>query len=396
MDFNKILELNELAKSTIKKFNKKRFAFNNILAEKGKHFVGIVGPRGVGKTVILKQILADIENSFYVSADTIDEDIFEIAKILKEKFKIKLLLIDEIHFKDDFEIALKKIYDFLNLKVIFTSSCSLSLFQSAVDLSRRVKLIKLYPFSLREYLYFKKDLHLNKLTFENIIKGNNLEKYLLYEFLFDNYLKGELFPFSLDEPEVMDILKNILNTIIFKDIPSISNLKYKELNIIEKVIKFIGKSPVDGINFSSVAKNLGITKYKAEQYIKLLENSFILNIVYPAGSNVLKEPKILMNLPFRLIFKDFNDCIGELREDFFVEILKMQDYEFYYLKTNRGQKTPDYIVKFKDNDVVFEIGGRGKGKSQFKGVKVENKIILTHPGIVDKNKLPLFIMGFTV
>jgi len=229
---------------------------------------------------------------------------------------------------------------------------------------------------------------------DDIIFHKNIEKYLYYEYLFDNYIKGELFPFALEEPDIIEILKNILNTIIFKDIPSIVNLSIKDLNTIEKVVKFIGKSPIDGLNFSTIARNLGITKYKSEQYIKLLEKSYILNIVFPTGTNVLKEPKILMSLPFRLIFKEFEECIGELREDFFVEILKMKNYELYYLKIKRGKKTPDYYVRLKDKDLIFEIGGKGKGRSQFKGIEAKNKIILTHPGIIEKGKIPLFFIGF--
>ena len=38
----------------------------------------------------------------------------------------------------------------------------------------------------------------------------------------------------------------------------------------------IGYSSVDGINYSSISSNLKITKYKAESYIGLLKNAFVL------------------------------------------------------------------------------------------------------------------------
>ncbi|MDP2913692.1 MAG: hypothetical protein Q8N91_06800 [Candidatus Omnitrophota bacterium] len=75
---------------------------------------------------------------------------------------------------------------------------------------------------------------------------------------------------------------------------------------------------MDGINYSSAAQNVHIMKYKAEQYIALLERAFVLHRVFPMGSNVMKEPKIVMALPYRLLYKPLNEAIGGLREDFFV------------------------------------------------------------------------------
>ena len=43
-----------------------------------------------------------------------------------------------------------------------------------------------------------------------------------------------------------------------------------ELENIEKLVRFIGLSGIDGINYSSAAQNIHITKYKAERYITFL------------------------------------------------------------------------------------------------------------------------------
>jgi len=86
--------------------------------------------------------------------------------------KINLFLLDEVHFHPAFDEGLKKIYDFLNVRVIFTSSTSLSLFESVYDLSRRVLLKKLYPFSFREYLYFKHNVNIPPLSLSDILDGN--------------------------------------------------------------------------------------------------------------------------------------------------------------------------------------------------------------------------------
>ena len=56
MNLNRLLELYELAREDGKQYPKKRELYNQVVSERGKHFIGIVGPRGVGKTVLLKQI----------------------------------------------------------------------------------------------------------------------------------------------------------------------------------------------------------------------------------------------------------------------------------------------------------------------------------------------------
>jgi len=395
MDFNQLLELDQLAREDGRRYSKKRELYSKVISQAGKHFIGIVGPRGVGKTVLLKQVALEVKDSFYISADTLEEDnLFEIVRILIERYGVKLLLLDEVHFQKDYQLKLKKIFDFLNIKLVFTSSVSLSIFESSYDLSRRVKLLHLYPFSFREYLFFKKDVSLPSITLDGIMKKEWLNEHLRYEYAFVDYLKGGLLPFSLEENDIYPILENILEKIIRKDIPSVAKLQVDELSVIEKTLKFIGKSPVDGINFTSVSRNVGITKYKAEQYMYLLQKAFVLNLVFPEGTNVLKEPKVLMYLPFRLLYKSYQDSVGEIREDFFAEMLEMKEKAFSYLKTKRGAKTPDFLVKEEGEDIVVEIGGKSKGRQQFKDVIVSRKLILTHSQVVEGDRRPLSLLGF--
>jgi predicted AAA+ superfamily ATPase len=395
MNISDILELNERAKEEGKQYPRVRYLYDDIQSELGKHFIGVVGPRGVGKTVLLKQLAVSEPDSFYVSADTLDDSsLSPIAEILADQYKIKTLLVDEIHFCKTYAKDLKKIYDFFEIRIIFTSSVSLSLFDSAYDLSRRVLLRFLYPFSFREYLYFVKDVEIPSLSIDDILNDRWETDHMRFSYLFDSYLHGGIFPFSLEEPDPLPILKNISQKVISKDIPMVSNLRFEDIEKIEKTLSFIGKSEVDGINFSSISKNLGITKYKAELFVKLLSQAFILNPVYPKGTNVLKEPKVLMFLPFRLLYREWDHCVGAIREDFFAEMLTMRGYTFHYLKTKRGAKTPDFLVEYEKDKLVIEIGGKGKGREQFKGVKVEKKLVLSHDPKAGSDQKPLSLIGF--
>ncbi len=168
----------------------------------------------------------------------------------------------------------------------------------------------------------------------------------------------------------------------------------EELPVIEKMLKFIGKSTVDGINYSSISRNVGITKYKAESYLDILTQALVTHVIFPKGTGVMREPKVLLTPPSRLLYNNYEYSIGGLREDFFAEMLSSASIEFHYLKSTRGSKTPDFLVRDKQGDIVLEVGGKGKGRSQFKGIKVNRKIILSHGAEIDDIRRPLFLLGY--
>jgi len=390
-----LTRLSEIAREEGGKFTKKRFPYVTIEKFiKDRVFLGLIGPRGVGKTVLLKQLLVSSKTSFYISLDSIrlQDSLFNLASELS-KSGIKRFLIDEIHMLPGFEKDLKKIFDFLDLQIVFTSSCSLSLYNSTYDLSRRVRTVPIPPFSFREYIWFKKDEKVPAFGFEELFNFSKSKEYygscLRFEPLFNEYLKGESYPFAIGQDEPLPLFKNILTTVLSKDIFYADKISASEQMEIERMLKFIGNAPAEDVSYSAIAGGVGITKYKAERYVSVLEKAFILRRVFPKGTNVLKEPKIMFMPPYRLLYRSFEDCIGALREDFFVESTLSAGLELFYLKTKRGEKTPDYLV----GDSVFEIGGKGKGREQFKGVSYNRKIILTHPGMLDETRRPLFFFG---
>ncbi len=396
MDYKEIFELHRLAVKSVEKYEKKRFIFDVIRRERGRHFLAIAGPRGVGKTVLLRQLAKEKKGSLYLSFDTLSSsfDLFQFVKEVSTYYKVKIFLLDEIHYLKGYSEQLKKIYDFLeDVRIIFTSSIALWMVESGADLSRRIKIIRTGPFSFREFLWFREGVALSPVKFEDIIADKWDRRALQYEYLFDEYLKGGLYPFTLEEPSPSEFFRNILDKVITQDIPAVKkDMRIEEIEDIKRVVEFAGKSPSEGINYSSISRNVGITKYKASQYVELLDKGFVLNPVRPYGTNVTREPKILMHLPYRLLYRDYEDCIGSLREDFFGEAMKFLGAEIFYLKSKRGEKTPDFGVRGLKK-TVFEIGGRGKGRRQFKGYERGDyvKIVLTHPYSLGKK--PLFLIG---
>jgi len=102
-----------------------------------------------------------------------------------------------------------------------------------------------------------------------------------------------------------------------------------------------------------------------------------------------------MALPYRLLFRDFKEAVGGLREDFFAEMMRHRGEPIHYLKNTRGSKTPDYVMDSEtDGSTVIEIGGKGKGLTQFKEVTAARKFIFSHSDQTDGIRRPLFMLGF--
>jgi predicted AAA+ superfamily ATPase len=396
MSMNRLLELHDLAKQESRKYDRKRFLFSILAQDKGRHFTGIVGARGTGKTVLLRQYALEYNDAFYLLADALEreDDARDLIRKLNQHYGFRTFLLDEVHFFPNATALLKRLYDFLDVRILFSSSVSLAMQASAHDLSRRVRLINLHGFSFREYLNFTQGISLPALDLEQIAAGKWQSDHLRAGRFFDGYLKGGILPFSLEEPEPLEFLEGILEKVITRDIPSVERLLVEELESIRRLLQFVGRSSVDGINYSSLSKNLGITKYKAQQYVGYLEKAFILHQVFPAGTNVLREPKVLMSPPNRLLYKDFEDAVGGLREDYFVETMKQAGIRFKYLKSTRGAKTPDYLIEDASGKLVIEIGGPSKGRQQFKGINIDRKIVFAHSPLPQKGRLPLFLLGY--
>ena len=400
MSVEKILELSNLIKEEAKLLIQKRSVFEEILTHSDKTFLGLCGPRGAGKTILLRQYLIHDNNSIYISLDSLasDFDLFEAVKNLSQSYNIKVFLLDEVHFNKHIDKHLKNIFDFLNVKIIFTSSVALKMFNSAQDLSRRVKLIKVPYFSLREFLYFKHNLIYKKISVEELLRGEMKPDYINCDIYLKEYFEGGVLPFALKVNDWKTALNNILKRVVTEDIPRVASITLEETELIFNAIKFIGMSAVDGINPTSLAKNLSVTHYKADQYLRILEQAFVVHRVMPEGTNVLKEPKILLNVPYRLLYSTYEQAIGGLREEYTVGMLLQLGVKINYIKNSRGKKMPDYIVELGvdlDNErIVIEVGGKSKNMNQLTKYRDDLKRFVFKEGPpYDQDRRPLSILG---
>jgi len=162
---------------------------------KKKHIVFLTGLRRVGKTTLMKIIIAELlkegidkKNILYVSLDDyllLQKNIFEILEEYRKIHKLRseekiFLFLDEITYQNDYHRQLKNLYDKENIKIYATSSSSSLLKDKKAFLTGRSKTIEIKPLSFEEYKIFKKieikkrDSILNESYFEDYIREGGL------------------------------------------------------------------------------------------------------------------------------------------------------------------------------------------------------------------------------
>ncbi len=136
--------------------NFKRYLYDKVAWN--SRMIGIIGPRGVGKTTMILQYIKenlDSKKALYVSADDIYFGENKLLDLADDFYKNagEYLFIDEIHKYSNWSQELKNIYDsFPDLKIVFTGSSVIDILKGSADLSRRALIYKLQGLSFREYL----------------------------------------------------------------------------------------------------------------------------------------------------------------------------------------------------------------------------------------------------
>lgn len=147
----------------------RRFLYHDVLSSKDK-IVGIYGSRGVGKTTLMLQVSKELDMApdeiLYISCDHLMFSGVSLFSFIEYAYTygIKCILIDEIHEAKNFEQELKSVYDFLDIKIIFSGSSAVQL--TNASFSRRYAMLKLPVLSLGTFPYYfvNKDSYQQKTT----------------------------------------------------------------------------------------------------------------------------------------------------------------------------------------------------------------------------------------
>jgi len=371
----------------------KRYLFEKIDFE--SKIIGILGQRGVGKTTLIKQIAQNYQlpqsKMLYISADNITDSLSQIAKSFSA-YGGKLLIIDEIHKANDFASELKIIYDFLDIKVIFSGSSALEIENSKVDLSRRALFYELNALSFREFLAIKFDIDLPIISLEEIVTNHqdvatNIQKEFKPLEYFMLYKKYGAYPFFTEGTLGYDLrLNEIVNIILDSEVATIYNVDSHKINTIRKLLHLLCSSVPVELNIQNIAKSAELSRNTLYSYLYYLQKANLIEII---GGNFAN--KKLLNKPDKIYLENVNlynilcsnQNIGSLRESFFVSQIKINHNVKY-------AQVGDFMV---DDTYTFEIGGKEKNFTQIKDIP-NSFVVADDLESGFGNKIPLWLFGF--
>ena len=334
----------------------KRQAYNLIQKKLQKNKVILLyGPRRVGKTTLLKEIISNLKNKekikFVNGEIAIIQDELSSQSILKLKEFIggsSLLIVDEAQKVPNIGLNLKIIVDNIpNIKVIASGSASFALAQKVGEpLTGRKKTVHLYPVSAKELISTKDLLSYREMRESHIIFGGY----------------PELFQLKTKEKR-QEYLRELVDSYLFRDILEMENVKNpKKIRDLLSLLAFqIGKE----VSLSELANALDLHIDTVYRYLDLMEKFFIIINIRGFSRNLRKEITKTSRYYFydngvrNALINNFNpfnlrNDVGELWENFIVmERLKKQASESIF-SNNYFWRTYDQ----KEIDFVEERDGK--------------------------------------
>ena len=284
------------------------------------------GARRVGKTMLVKEILANVnEPILMLNGDDINvHDKLSIRSI--ENYKqilgtYKLLYIDEAQKIPEIGLKLKLLIDEIEgLRIIISGSSSFDKHKNAGEpLTGRKYTFTLYTLSENEYTQIENNINKMDKVRERLVFGNYPE--LLH---------------LPDHQDKVDYLNEMISSYLLKDILVYEHIKnsQKIFNLLRLIAFQIGGE----VSLQELGIQLGISKNTVEKYLDLLSKVFILHKVEGFSRNLRKEITknsrwyFLDNGIRNAIIANFNPLqarndIGALWENYMIsERLKYQEY----------------------------------------------------------------------
>lgn len=353
--------------------------------------IGIVGPRGVGKTTMvlqyIKQHKQDIK-ALYISADIAYFTTHTLIEVADEWSKEdgKLFVIDEIHKYPEWSRELKQIYDtHPDMQIIFTGSSILDIQKGSSDLSRRALIYTLQGLSFREYLYLFHNIDTPIFSLEDILAGKAYVNQLLHPLsYFREYLKSGYYPFATNGNfEVR--MQNIVIQTIETDIATYANLKSTTARKLRKMLTVVASLAPFKPNAETLATTLSVSRNNISDYLILLEQAQMIGQLRDDTQGIRglgKVEKVYLDNPnLMYVLNGGNIDTGNLRETFFYNQMRVNH-----------DVTSSRIADFAINEYTFEVGGRNKSQKQL-GNTTHGFVVKDDIEFAQGNIIPLWAFG---
>lgn len=268
----------------------------------------ITGVRRCGKTVLLKQIIDELENRgisseniIYMSFESskyknirndydLDEFIFSKTNNLNGKI---YLLFDEIQKVKNWEVSLNSYRVDLECDIYITgSNLQLLSGELATLISGRYISINMLPFSFKELIQYYDEIH------ENIDEIQLFEQYLSY-----GGFPGLL---NYENEEKEKYLHDLYSTIVLNDI--LYKNKVKDLDLLEILMEFMISNIGQLFSANSISKyikneNRKTTPHTIINYMDYARNAFIFYQI--KRENIKQKRKLLISDKYYLVDSGF-------------------------------------------------------------------------------------------
>ena len=327
------------------------------------HALGLVGPRGVGKSYMLLQHIKRTLNTadtLYVSADHIYFSENKLVDLADEFVKMggKHLFIDEIHKYDGWSRELKQIIDsYSELQVVISGSSVLDIYKGMADLSRRVPIYNMQGLSFREYLQLFQGISAPTLSLDEIISGKVEIPGVDHPLpLFRNYLKNGYYPFGRDIEFEMELLQ-VINQTMEVDIPQYMNANVTVGRRLKTLLMVVARSVPFKLVMTKIAELTEISRNDISDYLIYIEKAGMIAQLRDKTGGIRGLGKVekiyLDNTNLIYTLAPDNAEIGNVRETFFMNQTRV-------LHDVISSSVSDFEIDGK----TFEIGGRKKGQKQ--------------------------------
>ena len=312
--------------------------------------VAIIGPRQVGKTTLVKQLITEIQSDFlYLDLErTSDLNKLTDAELFLSQNRKKLVVIDEIQIRSDLYQLLRSLVDEDRRpgQFILLGSASPELIRdSSETLAGRIAYHRLYPLSLEEI--------------PSQIVQNDL------------WIKGG-FPNSLLAPSnelSQQWMENFIQTYLNRDLLQLG--LNASTNTIRNLWSMMAHTCGQLLNTTTLANSLSISSPTVKRYLDFLEGAFLLKSLHSYSGNMkkrlVKTPKIYITdtgiLHHFLGIDSFNELAGLASagaswETFVVtQVLaaKNNSYSIYFYRTHHGAEVDLVITKGQKVHAAVEI-----------------------------------------
>jgi len=341
-----------------------------------KRAVVLMGPRRVGKTVLIFHTIQKLINSginpqsiCYLSIETpiyngigLEELLNMFFSLVKANKNSELyIFFDEIQYLKDWEVHLKSLVDsYHNIKFIVSGSAAAALkLKSTESGAGRFTDFLLPPLTFYEYLSLKNrediiEVEIQKKILDKVEYDFPVYKTKDIDRLNDHFIDyinfGGYPEVSLSEDIQSDpgryIRNDIIDKVLLRDLPSLYGIQdIQELN---SLFTYIAYNSGNEMSLDGISQNSGVAKNTIKKYISYLEAAFLINIIHRIDQNSKKFKRAnffkiyLTNPSLRSALfspiKKRDPFIGNMVETaIFSQWQHNENHSLYYARWNNGE-----------------------------------------------------------